>query len=118
MTQQPNAVKRISKSGAQGDVLFLRVDHIPETAKPDKRDGPIVVAHSETGHHHSIEAEGVIRYDAGDSMVCYLQVEGDDVDVIHHRSFDTHATLRLEPGKWAVRRQREYSPQGWRRVED
>jgi hypothetical protein len=27
-------------------------------------------------------------------------------------------TVRLEPGVWEVRRQREYAPEGWRRAAD
>ena len=39
-------------------------------------------------------------------------------DVEHLWPFDTHETIRLTPGKWEIRRQREWSPEGWRRVED
>ena len=48
----------------------------------------------------------------------WFVVEGEPVDLEHLRSTDTHETLRLEPGIWEVRRQREYSPEGWRRAAD
>ena len=36
----------------------------------------------------------------------------------HLRSFDTHETIKLPVGTFEIRRQREYTPEGWRRVED
>jgi len=112
----------VSKQAAQGDVLFRRVKNIPAEAKPVERKGPLVVAHSETGHHHSIDDSGVVSFDVGDPLVCYLQLAENThhVDVVHHRSFDTHATVRLVGAGscWEARRQREYIPTGWRRVED
>lgn len=115
-------MKTIEKQGCQGDVLFRRVERVPEgfvAAKPTAR---IVVAHSETGHHHAIDDTGVVLYESKDPLVCYLSMEtADHVDVVHHRSFDTHETMRLGGGVgavWEVRRQREWAPEGWRRVED
>lgn len=34
------------------------------------------------------------------------------------RPYDTHAPIMFEPGIYEVRRQREYTPEGFRRVED
>jgi hypothetical protein len=45
--------------GAQGDVLFRRVAKIPDNATLQQRHGAIVVAHSETGHHHVIASPDV-----------------------------------------------------------
>lgn len=113
-------MKTIEKLGAQGDVMFRRVDGVPEGAKREKRTGPIIVAHSETGHHHAIDDTGVVRFEVSDPLVCYLRVDAAFADVVHHRSFDTHETVRLLGGGtvYEVRRQREYTPEGWRRVED
>lgn len=112
----------IRKRAPQGDVLFVR---LPNRAKIPasyvKRDtGPrIVVAHSETGHHHAIDDTGVVKYsDPADPWTCYLEISGEYADVIHHRAWDTHATFRLLKGVWKVRRQREHTPDGLRRVED
>lgn len=111
---------RVTKLAAQGDVLFRRVEKLPANAQRVKRKGRVVVAHSETGHDHAIDDLGVVRYEIGDPIVCYLQVNGLHADVVHHRAHDTHATLRLEGGGsiWEVRRQREFSPEGWRVVQD
>ncbi len=105
---------------AQGDILIVRVAAVP-AGVPEvlPEGGRHVVAHSETGHHHTVEANGVVRY-AGpaDPFTCYLQVSGPFADLVHNRPFDTHETLRLEQGTWEVRRQREHTPEGHRMVVD
>jgi len=114
-------MKLVSHVGAQGDVLFIRLDDvIPGEAKPmPVKGGAHVVAHSETGHHHTVQADGVVLYEGpSDPFTCYLRVDTSHADVVHLRPFDTHETLRLGQGTWQVRRQREYTPQGFRRVED
>lgn len=105
---------------AQGDLLLRRVDTLPDAAEPvDPTGNRHIIAHSETGHHHYIDADAVIRWDVPDDpMICYLRVAGDHADVVHDRPWDTHETIRLAPGTYEVRRQREHTPEGWRRVED
>ena len=113
-------MKRVQRLAAQGDVLFRRVTEIPKRATQSAQTMEVVVAHSETGHDHVIDATGIIRFDVGDPLVCYLRIDGEFADVVHRRPFDTHETLRLEGGGaiWEVRRRREWTPEGWRRVED
>lgn len=113
-------MKEIKHMGAQGDVLFRRINHLPADAKAAEAiDGKHVVAHSETGHHHQLEAvPGVRHYVSEDPLIGYLSVEGVGAEVVHARPWDTHETLRLTPGIYEVRRQREYVPGGFRRVED
>ncbi len=120
-------MKSIERIGAQGDVLFRKVGKLTDGLVKHKERGPIVVAHSETGHHHTIdETAGVYYTDPKSTMVAYLQL-GDGcvalggADVVHHRPQDTHETMRLlgKPGDvFEIRRQREFTPEGWRRVED
>jgi len=104
----------------QGDVCFRRVEALPAGVAESKADGRVVVAHSETGHDHAIEPGEARLFEKldRDPMVCYLQIDGAYADVVHHRQADTHATIRLTPGCWEVLRQEEYTPAGWRRVED
>lgn len=114
-------MKKIDKIGAQGDVLFIRVDTLPKglTETEDR-----IVAHSETGHHHTASGD-LSRYTVpGDDLLSYIVAKG-PVQVEHHRPWDTHETLELlyddsSRGEtiWEIRRQREWSPAGWRRVED
>jgi hypothetical protein len=100
----------------QGDMMVERVEALPEGLAATNTD---IVAHSETGHHHVATKAKV--YAAPDGMTLYLQAIGSEIDLVHKRSFDQHETiqLRCEPGDvFRVRRQREYTPEGWRRVED
>ena len=105
---------------AQGDVLFIRAQKLPESAQHSDKLGDIVVAHSETGHNHVVSENFEAKYftEPSDPFTCYLQIDSDFADVVHHRSFDTHETIRLPKGLWQVRRQREYTPEGYRMVED
>lgn len=112
-------MKTFRSQAAQGDVLLMRVESIPKTAKrAEPQLGQHVVSHSETGHDHYLPAEHVTRYTTDDPMVCYLRIAGDGAPLIHARSFDTHETIHLRPGNYEVRRQREHTPKGWRMVAD
>ncbi|SRR6266516_3354205 len=104
----------------QGDVCFRRIAALPADTEEQKSKGPIVVAHSETGHHHAIEPGQARLFEKleRDPMICFLQISDGYADVVHHRPTDTHETVRLEKGTWEVRRQREWTPEGLRRVED
>jgi hypothetical protein len=51
-------------------------------------------------------------------MVCFLAVDGEHADVVHHRADHTHETVRLLHGLWEVKRQREWTPEGLRQVRD
>lgn len=100
----------------QGDIMLTLVDSLPGDAVAKKDN---VIAHSETGHHHVAERAKVFTVPDGETL--YLRALGKSVDIVHKRPFDTHETIRLlgAPGQvWRVRRQREYVPDGWRRVED
>lgn len=109
---------------AQGDIMLRRIVSLPPDAKPiSANKGFFVVAHSETGHNHVIaESANVKLYSTGDPLVSYLEVidATDRMETLleHLRSFDTHKTIAIPPGVFEVRRQREYTPEGWRRVED
>lgn len=109
---------------AQGDLFIRRIESLPYLLKPmATENGAFIVAHSETGHHHVIaERPGVTVYNTGDPLVSYLQVieATDETEVLieHLRNFDTHESIKVTPGNYEIRRQREYSPEGWRRVAD
>jgi gentisate 1,2-dioxygenase len=109
---------------AQGDLMIRRIANLPEGLKPiDASNGQFIVAHSETGHHHVIDAQPNVQWFAGsDPMVSYLQVvEATDATeclLRHLREFDTHETIAIPPGNYELRRQEEYVPEGWRQVQD
>ena len=104
---------------AQGELRFVRLPDnfkIPKNAiKIEPINGKIIVGHSETGHHHVMEAERTTMYRLPDSILdCLLVVE--KLDTLKHlRDFDTHKPLDFAPGTYKAITSREYVPEGWRR---
>jgi hypothetical protein len=41
-----------------------------------------------------------------------------DTELKHLRSFDTHESLSIPEGLYRINRQREYTPEGYRRAAD
>ena len=116
-------MKTFTKMAAQGDFIIIRVADFPtalERIAPE--NGQIVVAHSETGHNHvmvmdhveAFKEEGVKE---ADLYKMFLNVS-EPTEITHLRSFDTHETLLVPPGKYEIRRQREYVAEGFRRAQD
>lgn len=108
---------------AQGDVCFVRRETLPAGLTEIKpTDGRIVVTHSETGHDHVMvldrATEPAVRMYGGDNpLVAWLEVNRPTA-LEHQRPHDTHEPIMFEPGVYEVRRQREHTPEGFRRVED
>ncbi len=103
MTQQFNA--------RQGDVLITRITEIPKGLREVERDrGRVVLAYGEvTGHAHAIVDDPVTMFapaDVDEMTDRFLRVE-QEVAVEH----EEHDTIKLEPGDYLVRRQREYAPE-------
>ena len=123
-----NTPYTINQQSAQGDLLIRRVDAFPsDLVEIASEMGEHIVAHSETGHHHVLMNVGsfadihLFRQDSGkpeDILTLFLDVQQGEADIVHRRPFDTHETLRVPPGKWEIRRQREHVAEGWRRVSD
>lgn len=118
-------MKTFIKSAAQGDLLIRRIESLPANVKSVKAEnGQFILAHSETGHNHVVlERPCVKSYaDPNDPLVAYLEViqneEAWDVVLEHLRSYHQHESIKIEPGIYEIRRQREYTPEGWRRVQD
>ena len=112
-------MKTFHQQAAQGDILLRKIDALPEDLTPAKAvDDKYIVAHSETGHHHVVPQADCMLYEAAnDPMIMYLVVNNDTV-LEHLRSFDTHDPIKIGKGNYEIRRQREYTPEGWRRVAD
>ena len=115
-------MKTFKTMAAQGDMLLRRVDAIPTSAVQAKTEkGAFVLAHSETGHNHIVmERPGVTYFnDPSNPFRSWLHVDGSEmVEIKHLRSFDTHETITVPPGIYEVRRQREYTPEGFRAAAD
>ena len=116
-------MKTFTKIAAQGDFIIIRVDDIPADVETfEVENGQYVVAHSETGHNHVMTADCVEAFKPkhtpdNDLYELFLNVK-EPTDIVHLRSFDTHETLRVPAGKYQIRRQREYTAEGFRRAAD
>jgi len=112
-------MKTFKNSCAQGDVYIRRVAELPKNAVLVKlENGYNIVTHSETGHHHVMDRR-VKMYTIPDSIYdIFLHVEEDGAVLEHLRLHDTHEPIKFDSGVYHARRQREYTPEGFRRVED
>lgn len=98
----------------QGDVLLIPIRRAPKQRTPVAPvRGRLILARGEvTGHHHSVDAKAAtLSLDEGGVM--YLEIE--QLTEVRHQE---HAPIALEPGKYKVIRQREYSPAEIRSVAD
>jgi hypothetical protein len=112
-------MKTFKSRAAQGDVYIMLIDALPPGVERVAPEGQhVVVAHSETGHNHVMDAARVEMYRLPDEIYeCFIVVK-QATPLEHLRSFDTHEALMHQPGIYRVRRQREYVPEGWRRAAD
>lgn len=92
----------------QGDVLFTKVDALPEDLTKQKSN--VIVEGEVTGHAHRLEAGTIWATTLG---MMYLEVVR-ATRVVH----EEHHPIMLEPGMYRVTRQREYSPEAIRLVLD
>ena len=115
---------------AQGDLLIIPVEYIPQKLKNCTPKGPVVLAHGETtGHRHAFYDGGVTLYRPDDQGVSSellqqnaipMQTVEQWIDVAKETMLkhEEHAPISLPPGKYKVVRQREYDPIQERLVAD
>lgn len=130
-------MKTFKDQAAQGDMLIRKIETLPEGVKElEDEKGNYVLAHSETGHNHVVKKqEGVTFYQsANDDFIAYLVIDPKKVkgkvEVKHLCDHDTHETISFFVGDaikslkdttkkiFEIRRQREYTPEGFRRAQD
>ena len=103
---------------AQGEITIRRLGPLPKNRKlPNgysalKLEGRhYVIGHSETGHHHVIDAAGatvgVLDKPPAGMRVLYMILEN-PLALVHLRGHDTHETITNEPGVYEVRIAREF----------
>lgn len=107
-------MKILETIGAQGEIRIYRIDKVPAKVKPLTREnGQLIIGHSETGHHHVLEAERVKVFEAEEApegmRILYALLESPG-KLKHLRDFDTHAPHAFEPGVYMFRTDREYDP--------
>ncbi len=116
-------MRTFDKVCAQGDVYIRRCDKLPDhVVRVATENGVVKVAHSETGHDHVMDGGVVTMYRPPKDSPQYdwdawLEV-AETTSLDHLRPHDTHESIQFEPGVYHVRRQREFVPEGYRRVED
>jgi hypothetical protein len=102
----------------QGDVLLVPVESIPVRLEQVARDGGrVVLAYGEaTGHAHAIVGDQatLFRQPEGEAEVFMRVLGGAPVALVH----DEHDTIMIPPGWYRVVRQREYSSESIRNVQD
>ena len=116
-------MKTLNNFAAQGDFIIRRIKEIPANAEPVMADGQhFIVAHSETGHNHVMERTHVTAFKPQDvkdvDLYNLFFSVAQDTEITHLRNFDTHESIMVPPGNYEVRRQREYTPEGFRRAAD
>jgi hypothetical protein len=118
----------MSNQMAQGDLLVVKIDAIPEGFVESKRDayGRLVVADGEaTGHRHVVRQPNVcmlVREGISDKV---LSIGDDFIELMHDQGDESyvstgdHDPVTIQgPGNFCVIRQREWVGQGVQRVED
>ena len=123
-------MKTFKAQAAQGDMLIIKVASIPsrlaipsglERIAPTS-DNHIIVAHSETGHNHVMDADVVVAYKNPntrniDLYEMFLIVK-EPTEIQHLRTYDTHESISVDVGTYQIRCEREYEPAGYRGAAD
>ena len=113
--------KTFKNTAAQGDLLLRRINVLPSSlTEVYPENGKFTLAHSETGHNHTVKVKDGIKFYSNDNdpFIAYLVVDNTKCLVEHERDFDTHESIEIPEGIYEIRRQREYTPEGWRRAQD
>jgi hypothetical protein len=97
----------------QGDVLFRKIEQIPECDFKKRANGHILEGEA-TGHIHRLaDVKAAKVLEVGEKMYLSVTAEG-GVSIVH----EEHESLVLPAGDYEVIRQREYSPSEIRNVAD
>lgn len=114
-------MKTFKTQAAQGDMLLTKIKALPSNVtKTEAVNSKFILAHSETGHNHTVKKQAGITFYSNDNdpFIAYLVVDNTKCLVEHERGFDTHESISLKDGIYEIRRQREYTPEGFRRAQD
>lgn len=116
--------KNDAQPHSQGELYMTRDGDlfvaIPPNAVPVAPiDGKYIVGHSESGHHHIVATgPGVEMFEIpGNPWEAWIKT-AHTAELLHERDWDTHETIALNPGVTYIRRDREYTPQGFRKSQD
>ena len=109
----------------QGDVMLVKVDRLPKGEDVTAKDGKNIVAWGEaTGHYHAVRGPQVTMFrpdDMSGGVVFALKIDGDGARLVHEKAdgpTTDHGTIELPPGLYEARRQREFTADDVRYVND
>lgn len=128
------------KSGqpvAQGEVLIWMKKYAPKSVleilaklknmtEMKLEKGQLILGHSETGHHHVLEAvrhnitiskAALALIDSANDTFVELKLH-EECRLVHLRGNDTHGSFIFPAGEYIRGLREEQSPEGWRRVAD
>jgi len=95
---------------AQGELTITKLTKAPNNIgiRVEPVDGKLIVGHSETGHHHVVDAEcaTLTRIDQFTALLDVIKMTRLD----HLRECDTHPSIALQPGMYEFRTGREFDP--------
>lgn len=95
-----------------GDVILIPKP-LPENAKEKKFEGDVTLAYGEvTGHSHRI-SEGVAGVFEFDDKA-YLKIQSELATLSH----EEHKALQIPQGEYEIIIQKDYTPDGWKKVQD
>jgi hypothetical protein len=111
--------KTFKRQAAQGDLVITRIEELPLEAVLVAQEGAeTVLTHSETGHPHVVQTSKVELYgDATNPFIGWLKVN-EPVTLLHKKSVDTHGPISIDKGIYRLNRQREWTPEGFRKAAD
>ena len=105
-------MKTESQCYRQGDILIRKIDKLPSGKRKKRLTGHVLEGEA-TGHMHRIlELEQAEVLEIGDGLFVTVGERG--VSLVHPE----HKTIELPPGDFEIIRQREYSPEEIRNVQD
>lgn len=101
---------KFNRVAAQGELTITKLDAAPKKIGKtvDPVAGKLIVGHSETGHHHVVDADCAVLTRL-DVFTAYLDVKKPTA-ISHQREYDTHPSIELQPGMYEFRTGREFNP--------
>jgi hypothetical protein len=121
----------MEKIFAQGDLLFIKVDVVDgkvmydgkeliiNSTKVGRDKERLIIGHSETGHHHFVEAPPAdASLHTTNNMLAALLQLNKPAALKHDRPMHAHPTVPMAKGSYVVLRQVEKRPQGWEIIQD
>lgn len=104
-------MKKQLKSIRHGEILLYPVSKFPRGKMTNHKS--YIVGHSETQHHHVLEATEEFKVIKTGKDNVWLELFA-PAKLVHKKDIDKHATLKVAPGKYQVIYKQEYNP--WEKV--